>query len=100
MAESPFQLDGITLHNADCMDVMRSLPDNHFALAITDPPYFDGPNRSGYYGQGYSSLGVQRAKHYDQIETWDVPGPEFSLKARTTCCKSQAPADRMLSPRP
>lgn len=66
-----------TVHLADCMDVMAEFPDKAFDLAIVDPPYFDGPNRSGYYGQGYSSLGVQRAKHYDHIETWDVPGTDY-----------------------
>lgn len=66
-----------TLYLGDCMDYMRGCADKAFDLAIVDPPYFDGPNRSGYYGKGYSSLGVPRAKHYDQIDTWDVPGPEY-----------------------
>lgn len=72
-----FSIAGVTLHHADCMELMRSVPDKAFDLAITDPPYFAGPNRSGYYGRGYSSLGVQRAKHYDSIESWEVPGPEY-----------------------
>lgn len=29
----------ITLYNADCMDVMREMPDKAFDLAIVDPPY-------------------------------------------------------------
>jgi site-specific DNA-methyltransferase (adenine-specific) len=29
----------IELHNTDCMDYMRDLPDNAFELAIVDPPY-------------------------------------------------------------
>jgi site-specific DNA-methyltransferase (adenine-specific) len=28
-----------TLHNVDCMEYMKSLPDNAFDLAIVDPPY-------------------------------------------------------------
>lgn len=32
----------ITLHHADCMDVMRALPDGAFDLAIADPPYGRG----------------------------------------------------------
>ena len=32
-------LGGISLANADCMEVMRDLPDNAFDLAICDPPY-------------------------------------------------------------
>lgn len=35
----------ITLINADCMEVMRELPDNAFDLAIVDPPYgINAPN--------------------------------------------------------
>lgn len=66
-----------TLYRADCMDVMREFSTGSFALAITDPPYFDGPNKSGYYGQGYSSLGVQRAKHYDSLPVWSVPAADY-----------------------
>lgn len=67
----------IKLLNCDCMDYMKTVPDNEFDLAIVDPPYFDGPNKSGYYGKGYSSLGVQRAKHYNDIGSWNVPGTEY-----------------------
>ena len=66
-----------TLYCGDCLDVMRTMPDKAFDLAIVDPPYFDGPNRSGYYGQGYSSLGVQRAKEYGEIKVWAVPEADY-----------------------
>lgn len=29
----------VTLHNIDCMKLMKTLPDNTFDLAIVDPPY-------------------------------------------------------------
>lgn len=29
----------IELHNIDCMEYMRTLPDKAFELAIVDPPY-------------------------------------------------------------
>ena len=33
-------IDGrIKLFNCDCMELMKSYPDNHFDLAIVDPPY-------------------------------------------------------------
>ena len=35
----------IRLVNADCMEVMRGLPDNAFDLAICDPPYGLGIDR-------------------------------------------------------
>jgi site-specific DNA-methyltransferase (adenine-specific) len=69
-----------TLYQGDCMAVMAGLQDGEFGLAITDPPYFDGPQKSGYYGKGYSSLGVQRAKHYDSMEQWAVPGPQYFIE--------------------
>ena len=36
------QKDNITLIHGDCMDYLRSLPDNAFDLAVVDPPYGDG----------------------------------------------------------
>jgi site-specific DNA-methyltransferase (adenine-specific) len=66
-----------TILHIDCMEFMASLPDKAFDLAIVDPPYFSGPNLSGYYGKGYSSLGVQRARYYDEAKHWDVPGKEY-----------------------
>lgn len=71
------QAMSIELLNCDCMEYMKTLEDNAFDLAIVDPPYFDGPNRSGYYGKGYSSLGVPRAKHYDEVKSWSVPTKEY-----------------------
>jgi site-specific DNA-methyltransferase (adenine-specific) len=73
----PVVIGDATLYLGDCMDLLRSLPDRAFDLAIVDPPYFDGPNRSGYYGKGYSSLGVQRAKYYADSKCWSVPEREY-----------------------
>lgn len=47
---------GITLINADCMEVMRTIPDKAFDLAIVDPPYgiekgFSDFSRIRKYGQ-------------------------------------------------
>ena len=39
----------IKLLNIDCMEYMRTVPDKYFDLAIVDPPYFDGPNKPGFY---------------------------------------------------
>jgi len=72
----------VTMFEGDCMDFMRDLPDDSYELAIVDPPYFVGPNKSGYYGKGFSSLGVQRAKHYDTLPVWEVPGTEYFSELR------------------
>jgi len=74
---SEFQIKNSTLLNIDCMEYMRTLSGNEFDLAIVDPPYFDGPNLSGYYGKGYSSLGVKRAKYYKDAKHWSVPAEEY-----------------------
>lgn len=47
-------------YNMDCMEGMRRFPDKYFDIAITDPPYFSGPERRGYYGRKVSPIGVQR----------------------------------------
>lgn len=72
----------VTLFQGDCLEFMKSVPDGTYDIAIVDPPYFSGPNKSGYYGQGFSSLGVQRAKHYDTLPFWDVPGPQYFSELR------------------
>lgn len=33
------KLGNITLYNADCMELLREMPDNAYDLAIVDPPY-------------------------------------------------------------
>lgn len=76
----PVVIGNATLHLGDCMEHLRSMRDSEFDLAIVDPPYFDGPQKSGYYGKGYSSLGVPRAKHYDALPSWSVPGIEYFVE--------------------
>lgn len=66
-----------TLHLGHCEAFIADFDSAAFDLAIVDPPYFDGPNKSGYYGKGYSSLGVQRAKHYDSLPEWSVPDEQY-----------------------
>jgi len=34
-----FELDKVRLFNCDCMAFMAEIPDNHYDLAIVDPPY-------------------------------------------------------------
>lgn len=69
------------LYLGKCEELMATV--GQFDLAIVDPPYFDGPNKSGYYGKGYSSLGVKRAAHYDSLPVWSVPNSQYfhTLKA-------------------
>lgn len=67
--------------HCDCIEFMRSLPDNYFSLAVCDPPYGDAGQgfdcKGGRFGQRFD-----RYKHRDggcirEIE-WDTaPPPEF-----------------------
>ena len=62
--------------NIDCMEYMKTLPDESFDLAISDPPYFSGPEKREFYGQKLSSRGVRRVD-YEKIETWQIPDDSF-----------------------
>ena len=42
---SEMKTDRLDLRNMDCMDLMAEFPDNHFNLAVVDPPY--GRNEDG-----------------------------------------------------
>lgn len=64
-----------TLYNMDCMEGLKEIPDKYFDLAITDPPYFSGPERRQYYGQKVSSIGVHRL--YAKSEVWTVPDKKY-----------------------
>lgn len=66
----------VELLNIDCMEYMADCKDNEFDLAITDPPYFDGPNKLGFYGARCSKTGVYRGG-YKKLGKWKVPGSEY-----------------------
>lgn len=34
-------------YNVDCMEYLRSVPDNYFDLAVVDPPYGDASSQNG-----------------------------------------------------
>lgn len=65
----------INIQHGDCMEVMKSLPDKAFDLAIVDPPYFSGPERRQFYGRRVSNIGVQRI--YKESEKWEIPTAEY-----------------------
>ena len=45
-ASGSASFDGVSIINADCMDVMRGYPDAHFDLAICDPPWGIGADKT------------------------------------------------------
>ena len=63
------------VYNMDCMDYMKSISDKFFDLAIVDPPYFDGPNKLGYYGKDISSFGIKRPGY--KAKHWSIPKIDY-----------------------
>lgn len=63
-------------YNADCLDMMRQWPDNKFDLTVSDPPYFSGPEKRGYYGKKISGHGVKRID-YPISTRWEIPTNDF-----------------------
>lgn len=63
-----------TIINADCMDILKQLPDNCIDLVLTDPPYYNGLEMTTYYGKSEkSNSGVKRTKYIPFKDKWYVP---------------------------
>ena len=60
----------IELHNMDCMEYMRGLPDGAFELAIVDPPYGIGRDGSS---KTTSRHGGRKAHEF---KGWDIETPK------------------------
>lgn len=64
----------ITLYNGDCMEYLRSLPDNAFDLAIVDPPYAIGLEKKTCIYDG-KVHGASFAKRNSYHVSWDDKPP-------------------------
>ena len=72
------------IYNEDCMELMRSLPDKAFTLAIADPPY--GIRDAGGATGGAGKL-RGRAFNNGKIDRWDkAPGQDFFDELRRVSC--------------
>lgn len=61
------------VYNIDCMEYMQSLPDNHFDIAIVDPPY--GLDKKSTHGRGKLK---DRCLNRGNIQKWDIrPTEEY-----------------------
>lgn len=76
-------LGRITMHNADCMDLLRQMPDKSYDLAIVDPPYGIGGD-SLHAGRSNKrnrmrGAGVLRDRILNTAKTdWDIaPTKEY-----------------------
>ena len=59
--------------NEDCMDLMARYPDNHFDLAIVDPPY--GINKDGQRKEVYKGKKSKHNKKHYEYKGWDKQAP-------------------------
>lgn len=71
------KLGNITLYNANCLEIMRTFSDEHFDLAIVDPPY-----GGVFSGDKIDRTGGSWSKKYGKkINYWDVaPDEEYFLE--------------------
>lgn len=85
MTEQSFLNGRVTLRAGDCLDVIRTYPDNHFDSVVTDPPYalvsivkrFGGKNASPAKSEGASGV-YKRASAGFMGKQWDTGERAFS----------------------
>ena len=68
---TPTIIKNCTLHNMDCMELMKQYPDNYFDLAIVDPPYGIDVTKM--------NMGGRQTVKPDKTKTWDsaVPNQDY-----------------------
>lgn len=54
------------IHNVDCLEFMKTIPDDYFDLIITDPPYGINADKNQYNAGGKAGW----REYNDQIK-WD-----------------------------
>ena len=60
------------IHQVDCLQVMKELPDKYFDLIITDPPYGIGINKMNFVTSGAGRGGAAYRNDYSNHNTeWD-----------------------------
>ena len=66
--------DLLDIRNMDCMELMREYPDNHFDLAVVDPPY-----GIGISGQKENKRGKKSDRKHHEEKGWDytIPGAAY-----------------------
>lgn len=63
-------------YNQDCLEYMRSLPDNYFDLCIADPPYGDAMDGEREIDHLHSSARSAERKRRE-TQTWNRFGERF-----------------------
>jgi site-specific DNA-methyltransferase (adenine-specific) len=67
----------IQMHNADCMDFMRELPDKYYDLAIVDPPYGIGADKEKYTPINKTWNGKKKVGYTSKDWDKEIPNDEY-----------------------
>ena len=75
------------VHNCDCLEYMRSLPDDFFSLAIADPPYGGAGNQQFEGGQVRTTLRQIQVNHAfgGRFARYNALGQEGRGQKNTMC---------------
>ncbi len=73
-----YEKDKIKLIQADCMDIMKTYPDNYFDLAVVDPPYGINADKKNSNKESKTKKSAALSKDYGNQE-WDnsIPTDEY-----------------------
>ena len=73
-----FEKNNLKIINADCMDIMKDYEDNHFDLAIVDPPYGIDADVKNNTDKKQSKKSASKSKKYGD-QSWDscIPTEEY-----------------------
>ena len=74
--------DFLDIRNMDCMELMREYPDNHFDLAVVDPPYGIDAASDKRGGQQHGKAAAP-SKSYG-AKAWDKIAPDTEYFAEIT----------------
>ena len=77
---SVYEGHGVTLHHADCLDVLRTLPDASVDSVVTDPPY-----NLSFMGKGWDTFPIRkRGQGGTGINSEHAGGVEFKASAEAS----------------
>ena len=68
------------IHNMDCLEYMKTVPDNFYDLCLTDPPYGIKINKMNFVTSGAVKVGGAYRNDYSKHNTeWDnfTPSIEY-----------------------
>ena len=99
MIEPYYQEDGIEIYNADCLEILKQLPDESVDAIITDPPYNLIQNNSGFErgGNNPNSPYTRTAKGGFMGKEWDGTGIAFKIDLWKECLRVIKPGAHLLA---